>query len=45
MAQLPAMLTERHFQVSKRQVERDLKELAEIFPLECNDTGTPFGWR
>lgn len=45
MARLAAMLTERHFRVSKRQVERDLKELAEIFPLECNDTGTPFGWR
>lgn len=33
------------FSVSKRQVERDLRDLAAIFPLECNDAGTPFGWR
>lgn len=30
--------------VSKRTVERDLNELMLLFPIECNDRGTPFGW-
>ncbi len=29
---------------SKRTVERDLVELSQIFPLQCNDKGTPYGW-
>jgi len=29
---------------SKRTVERDLIELSQIFPLQCNDKGTPYGW-
>ena len=33
------------FKVSKRQVERDLLSLREIFPLECNDMSIPHGWR
>ncbi len=33
------------FTVSKRQVERDLKALSEIFPLDCNEKGIPYGWR
>ncbi|AUF98519.1 putative DNA-binding transcriptional regulator YafY [Pseudomonas sp. BIGb0278] len=32
------------FIVSKRTVERDLNELALIFPLERNDKSIPFGW-
>lgn len=44
-AELCADLGVRGFSVSKRQVERDLRDLAEIFPLERNDTSTPFGWR
>lgn len=31
--------------VSKRQVERDLWDLYEVFQIECNDGSTPFGWK
>lgn len=31
--------------VTKRQVERDLTELATLFPIECLDSSTPWGWR
>lgn len=31
-------------QVSKRTVERDLNELERLFPIDCNDRGTPYGW-
>lgn len=29
---------------SKRTIERDLIELSRLFPLQCNNKGTPFGW-
>jgi len=29
---------------SKRTVERDLNELAGLFPLHCNSKGMPYGW-
>lgn len=29
---------------SKRTVERDLTELSQLFPLQCNDKGMPYGW-
>lgn len=29
---------------TKRTIERDLVELSQIFPLQCNDKGTPYGW-
>ncbi len=29
---------------SKRTVERDLVDLSQVFPLRCNDKGTPYGW-
>lgn len=32
-------------EVSKRQVERDLRELSSIFPLQCHDQSIPYGWR
>lgn len=32
------------FYVSKRQVERDLKDLEQFFALGCNDKGKPYGW-
>lgn len=32
------------FQVSKRTVERDLINLMRLFPIGCNDRGTPYGW-
>ncbi len=37
-------LNESGHQVSKRTIERDLIQLSQIFPLECNDKGAPFGW-
>jgi predicted DNA-binding transcriptional regulator YafY len=33
------------YMVSKRQVERDLNELSEAFPIDCNDRSMPYGWR
>ena len=38
-------LAEAGFAVSKRQVERDLLDLQEVFGLECNDASIPYGWR
>lgn len=38
-------LAEAGFVVSKRQVERDLLDLQEVFGFECNDTSIPYGWR
>ncbi len=42
---LTKALAEEGFKVSKRTVERDLVELARLFPIECNDRDTPYGWR
>ncbi len=44
-SELRQMLSERGFEVTKRTVERDLLDLQEIFPLDCNDAGQPYGWR
>lgn len=44
-SELRQMLSEIGFEVTKRTVERDLLDLQEIFPLDCNDAGQPFGWR
>ena len=38
-------LADAGFVVSKRQVERDLIDLQEVFGLECNDASIPYGWR
>lgn len=32
------------FVTTKRTVERDLKELERVFPLQRNDKGRPYGW-
>ncbi|MBF38669.1 helix-turn-helix transcriptional regulator [Idiomarina sp. UBA4520] len=37
-------LNDEGFDVSKRQVERDLDQLSQSFALECNDKGKPYGW-
>jgi len=42
---LVAELKDAGFDVSKRQVERDLWELLEAFNLECNDKSPPYGWK
>lgn len=41
---LTGQLNEEGFAVSKRQVERDLNELAAVFPLTCNNKSSPYGW-
>ena len=38
-------LNDAGFRITKRQVERDLKELMEAFPLDCNSTSPPYGWK
>jgi predicted DNA-binding transcriptional regulator YafY len=43
--ELTSALNQLGFEVSKRQVERDLQDLSTVFPLHCNDNGVPFGWR
>lgn len=42
--ELAQALADRGFSVSKRTVERDLDSLSSLFPLQCNDKGTPYGW-
>ena len=37
-------MQEAGYQVSKRTIERDLVALSRLFPLQCNDKGTPYGW-
>lgn len=43
-AQMHQALQDAGYPVSKRTVERDLQELSGLFPLQCNDRGTPWGW-
>jgi predicted DNA-binding transcriptional regulator YafY len=42
---LAEALNEAGFRVSKRQVERDLGDLMESFPIDCNNASSPYGWR
>ncbi len=32
------------FTVSKRTIERDLRDLSKVFPIASNEESTPFGW-
>lgn len=41
---LKAALEEKGYPVTKRTIERDLRDLAEVFPLACNDRSKPYGW-
>jgi predicted DNA-binding transcriptional regulator YafY len=43
--EITQILADEGFSVTKRQIERDLRQLQESFPLDCNDKGTPYGWR
>lgn len=43
--ELAEWLADEGFPTAKRTVERDLVELSRLFPLDCNDKGTPYGWR
>jgi hypothetical protein len=42
---LVARLRERGVEVHKRTVQRDLLELAEVFPIVVDDRAKPYGWR
>lgn len=42
--QLQAALAAEGYPVTKRTLERDLRDLAEVFPLACNDRSKPYGW-
>jgi predicted DNA-binding transcriptional regulator YafY len=42
--QLQAALARIGHKTTKRTVERDLNELATLFPLHCNAKGMPYGW-
>lgn len=43
-AELLARLEAAGYRISKRTLERGLNELSRLFPLQCNDKGTPYGW-
>lgn len=43
-AELKNRLHDAGHQASKRTVERDLVDLSQLFPLQCNDKGMPYGW-
>lgn len=43
--ELTKALIDAGYVITKRQVERDLNELMEAFPLDKNDTSIPHGWR
>lgn len=32
------------YSVTKRTIERDLRDLAGVFPIQCNDRSKPYGW-
>lgn len=37
-------LAEEGFSIHLRTLQRDLLELSEVFPLECDNRGKPYGW-
>lgn len=41
---LEEKLRERGFRISGRSVQRDLKKLAQYFPIGCHDEQTPYRW-
>jgi hypothetical protein len=42
---IEARLRERGVDVHRRTIQRDLIELAEIFPIVADERAKPFGWR
>ena len=44
VAQLCERLADADYKVTPRTVQRDLKELMEVFPLQPNEESKPFGW-
>jgi predicted DNA-binding transcriptional regulator YafY len=43
--ELTKALIDAGYKISRRQVERDLNELLEAFPLDKDDTSNPYGWK
>lgn len=44
VSELLTRLVTAGYSISRRSIERDLRDLSTVFPLQCNDGGTPFGW-
>ena len=44
VSELLSRLVSAGYSISRRSVERDLRDLSVVFPLQCNNGGTPFGW-
>lgn len=44
VSELLTRLTAAGYSISRRSIERDLRDLSVVFPLHCNNGGTPFGW-
>lgn len=44
VSELLTRLVAAGYSISRRSIERDLRDLSTVFPLQCNDSGTPFGW-
>lgn len=44
-SELTSALNDAGFDITKRQVERDLNELLQTFALDKNDTSIPHGWK
>ena len=42
---IEARLRERGVEVHRRTIQRDLLELAEVFPIVADDRARPYGWR
>jgi len=45
VSELTKALNDHGYVIDRRQVERDLNELMEAFPLDKNDTSIPYGWK
>lgn len=43
--ELTGALNDAGFNITKRQVERDLNELSEVFQLDCDDRSPPYRWK
>src|SRR5262245_51307729 len=42
---IASRLRDRGFEVHRRTIQRDLLELAEVFPIVADERAKPYGWR
>lgn len=42
---IEARLRQRGIEVHRRTIQRDLLDLAEVFPIEADERAKPYGWR